>query len=277
MKRLTNEKYWDQIWRTKNQKKSNFWNFLVRKGKNFLGEKADNYSETALWSTLYPKYLPFQAGLKILEIGSAPGWNLVKFYRLFGYEPFGVEFSSVGAEKNRQKFISAGINPSNVIEADFFSPDFQDKFKEHFDIVISRGFIEHFDDSKKVLQDHLRLLKSGGTLIITVPNFQGLNYYLANFFYSGIKETHNFSILNRERLLRHFAGLEVETLHCNYQGTLGLGLFVLDNQSRIKYWIYRFLLRLQVIFNVLFNFIFGKKGAENRYFSPYIIYFGRKK
>lgn len=278
MKKLTTQNYWDEIWfNDRKVKKFNPIKILILFFKKILGEKAENYTEYILWEIIYKKYLPQQKGLKILEIGSAPGWNLVKFNKKFAYEPFGIEFSSVGAERNRQKFIGAKLNPENVIEADFFSPDIHNKYQEFFDLVMSGGFIEHFDDVKETIAKHLNLLKKGGILIISVPNLQGLNKFLAKFFYKGIESTHNFSILNKERLEEQFNDFDLEKIYCNYFGVLYFNLFVLDNKSRLKYWFYRFLVRIQSIMNYLFRIIFDKKPKESKFFSPYIIFIARKK
>ncbi len=278
MKKLTTKNYWDQVWDNGSQsKKFKIWDIFVALAKKILGEKAEKYSDYILWESIYKKYLPIKKGLKILEIGSAPGWNLVKFNKKFGYEPFGIEFSSVGAERNRKKFISAEINPQNVVESDFFSPNIQNKYQEFFDLVLSGGFIEHFDDVKETIARHISLLKKGGFLIITIPNFQGLNRFLAKFFFKEIESTHNFSIINKEKFQEQFDGFNLEKIYCDYFGMMYLGLFTLDNKSRVKYWLYRFLVRIQQVLNYLFRAILDKKSAETKIFSPYIIFIGRKK
>ena len=43
-------------------------------------------------------------------------------------------------------FESVGLDPSNIIEADFFSDDIFAKIPCLFDIVVSHGFIEHFEE-----------------------------------------------------------------------------------------------------------------------------------
>ena len=42
---------------------------------------------------------------------------------------------------------------------------------EKFDIVLSLGFIEHFNNFCGVIFDHATLCKTGGTVIIGAPNF----------------------------------------------------------------------------------------------------------
>lgn len=259
-------------------RRSSLWKGFVRICKKIFRGREYNYSETVLWY-LYGRFLPKTKGLKIAEIGSAPGWNLLNFKERLGYVPFGIEYSHVGAEQNRKKFIAAGVPAENVIEADFFSQDLHQQYKEYFDVVMSGGFVEHFDNPKDVIQKHLDLLRPGGYLIVTVPNFQGVNSILAKFFNKDIVRTHNFGILHKEGFRSIFPGSDkVHSLYCNYFGTTYFGVYAFDyqNNGKMKYLCYRFLVRFQVVLNVLFSIIFGEKGAETRWLSPYIIFIGQK-
>lgn len=283
LNRLTTERHWDEIYENQNKfdspaliKKISLWKRCKLLLKGFLGSKGEKYAEHLLWNGIYPKYLPSQRGLKILEVGSAPGWNLIKFHRRRGYIPYGIEYSPAGAEINRNKFVSVGLGSNNVIQADFFSDDILNKYRGSFDIVISGGFIEHFDNPKQVISRHLDLLASGGTLIITIPNFSGVNYWLGRFLNSEMIKLHNLNIMSRESFLPCFDFENLENFFCGYYGTFYLGLFQTD-KTFLKNLIYRFLVRLQVPLNILFYFLFKEKGKENRYFSPYLIYIGRKK
>lgn len=279
MDRLTTKNYWDNIWKIgKDKKSSKIWKGLVRLLKKLTGDSWNSYGEHILWNKIYRKYLPSGGDLKLVEIGSAPGWNLVKFRENFGYDVYGIEFSPVGAEENRRRFFSAGLDPKKVIEGDFLSLSEEKKYYEQFDLVMSGGFIEHFENPKEIVAKHLNLLKPDGTLIVTVPNFQGVNSALAHFFYKEIEQTHNFNILKKEKFLNLFDPEKIEMIYGEYFGTFHLPLFVFDykNNGRIKFLLYRFSLRFQVILNWLFRLLFKDRGCENKWFSPYIIFIGKK-
>lgn len=267
MKALSSKEYWDNLYANPtgaNGSLSRLWRLLMKILKKTLGSRAGNYSEYLLWDVIYRRYLPGKPGLKILEIGSAPGYN-----------PYGLEYSESGAAKNREKFVAAGINPEQVIFADFFSPAWQEEYRNFFDIVMSGGFIEHFDDPAAVVRRHLSLLKSGGLLIIAIPNLRGLNYYLMRFFNKELLAAHNFSLMTLPAFKNCFSTLGLQTLACRYYGTLYLGM---HNPERkfTKYWLYRFLVRLQAVCNIFFRALFGANSFENKYTSPYLIYIGRK-
>jgi len=137
--RLTEEKFWDRVYEIKKNKDFSFFKKVKIFFKGWLGDKLLNYSEYLLWNKIYPQFLPHQENIKILELGSAPGRNLINFYKKFGYEPYGVDFSGVGINKQRHLFKKNGLDPNNVILSDFLENNFQEKYKEFFDIVMSGG------------------------------------------------------------------------------------------------------------------------------------------
>lgn len=251
-----------------------YWNYLYGgsgsaslKKRRFGFLRTVCYSERILWDNIFKKYLPKAKGLKILEVGSAPGGRLIKFHQLFGYIPYGVEYAKNGVRLNREKFVLHNINPRNVIQADFFSDNFQKKYRKYFEIVISRGFIEHFSDPQEVIQKHINLLKPKGTLVIIIPNFRRFNKFLQSLFCKEIIAKHNLDIMEKQEFLALFKGKGLKTLYCNYFGTFNLGLF----SKRWKICDY-----LQWLFNIVFHALLRNKGFENKFFSPYLIFIGRK-
>jgi 2-polyprenyl-3-methyl-5-hydroxy-6-metoxy-1,4-benzoquinol methylase len=121
---------------------------LVVGVKKLLGPnvlvRMSSYGDYLLWDVIFQQHLPKLKGAKVLEVGSSPGEFLVQFSQKYECVPYGVDYSEVGVQLNRKTFSSHGINPDNVIHADFFSDQFQERYQESFDVVISRGFIEHF-------------------------------------------------------------------------------------------------------------------------------------
>lgn len=274
---LTGPSYWDnffddQIKRRHQQRQKNIVNWL----KNALGYRAKTYAEYLLWKVIYPKYLPQGNNLKIVEIGSAPGWNLIQLHKLFSYDPYGIEYAEGALVSNKKRFFSAGLNPEQVIAADFFSEDLQIKYRESFDIVLSSGFLEHFDNPLEVIEKHVNLLKPGGTLVVEVPNFRGFNYWLGNYFDPGLKAHHNLEIMKKQNFSELFNKLGLEQQFCDFFGTLYFGLYFNRGHNKFKHLIRRFLVRFQVVLNLLFHAILGKRGAESQYFSPYLMYIGKK-
>jgi 2-polyprenyl-3-methyl-5-hydroxy-6-metoxy-1,4-benzoquinol methylase len=62
-----------------------------------------------------------------------------------------------------------GVN-ATALRQDIFQTTFRE---ESFDIVYSLGLNEHFQDPAQIIDIQIKLLKNGGTLIATTPNFKG--------------------------------------------------------------------------------------------------------
>lgn len=281
MDRLTEQSYWNNVY-TETTLQPKIAKTLPEKTsvKGFLKHHLDqywrDYSDYQEWDVLYDAHLPKTKGLKIIEIGSAPGTNLVRLHQTFGYEPYGVEYAEAGAALNRQVFSQHGLNPNNVIRADFFSESFLAQYEGTFDLVISRGFIEHFTDMAPVIDAHLRLLKPGGKLIITIPKLTGVPNLLFRLFNPAVIPMHNLQIMNRKSFASLFQRAELQQQYCNYYGTFKSHVCGAAQLSGVKLTIMNALMNGQLLLNLLFRCAFGKRGAESHAFSPYLIYIGAK-
>lgn len=287
---MNNKEYWDSIYELALLKQKQYMpreNFIKIFIKKFLGEKMlkyireymfRSYSDYLLWDVIYKKYMPKTKNMKVLEAGSAPGGHLVRLNQTFGFIPYGIEYSESGVELNRKIFTLHNINPDNVIYADFLSDEFHKHYREYFDIVISRGFIEHFDDVDDIIEKHINLLNRGGYLFITVPNVRGINYILGLIFNKEFLSLDNINIMQKREFSNLFDKESLSTLFCNYYGTFDFSLF---SSPYKKNFLTRFTLslcnKLQLTLNVTFRLLFRGKGAESRLFSPYLIFVGKKK
>lgn len=149
------------------------------------------YPSYRSYDKIFKRYLPVDPNYQAVEIGCCPGLWLVYLAKTFQYKPNGIEWLEAGihlANKNLEAFGLKG----DIIQGDFFKmPLAQNKY----DCVISMGFIEHFTDMDITFDRHIEILKPGGTLILAVPNFRGLNYYLQKFFNCDFLNAHNCAIM----------------------------------------------------------------------------------
>lgn len=274
MRKLTEKEYWNQIHEScvleaRGHPLKEAIKALITKlfGRRCLRP----YADYLLWDVIYKKYMPKTKGAKVLEIGSAPGQHLVRLSQTFDFVPYGIEYSDVGAELNRKLFSLHGIDPENVIHADFLSDEFHREHKGRFDIVLSAGFIEHFTDVEDIIEKHINLLNTGGYLFVSVPNMRGVNYVLQWIFSKETLSKHDSDIMRKGVFSSVFDKKELTTLFCSYYGTFDLGLFI----YRKKY-VQSFCKVLQMILNMLFFILFRDKGAESKLFSPYLIFIGVK-
>jgi len=123
----------------------------------------------------------------VLEIGCAPGKWLAWLAAEFGMKPSGIDYSPVGVKATLRNFEMLGIEPGFIRFGDFLemapSPS--------FDVVLSLGFIEHFDQPEAVAARHLEWLLPQGLLILGVPNFLGIYRILQKYLDKTLLDKHN--------------------------------------------------------------------------------------
>ena len=94
----------------------------------------------------------------VLDVGCGLGEQLL-WFRKKGCKVNGIDLSHEVARVAHKKSIA-------VITADARALPFQDK---SFDIVYSLGVLEHFYNIEKALEEQLRIIQPGGTIIVAVP------------------------------------------------------------------------------------------------------------
>lgn len=110
------------------------------------------------------------------EIGCFPG----RYMALLGEEVW--ELNGIDLTPNlrvleqwlKEKGFKTGLFEKVAVEN--FKSDVQ------YDLVYSSGFIEHFTNFEEIIAMHTPFVKKGGKLIITTPNFTGLQGILHRFF-----------------------------------------------------------------------------------------------
>jgi SAM-dependent methyltransferase len=254
--RLTDEAYWDENWGAKQGP-------LAR-------DHAPSLWRRILTTTPFDrKFWPLVAALaqkpgRVIELGSAPGANLLRWRELLHCDIFGADISGVGLESQRCLFEQHGIDESHSLLADFLDQDFQSRYKESFDVVYSGGLIEHFSDPTEAVSAHLKILRPGGLLVLSIPNLQGIYRHLLP---KSIVAVHNISIMAVPEFRRLFPA-EVKSLFCGYFGGLNLGIGYTGETA-----FSRSLLRLQLLVNLLLRIV---PVPENRWTSQSLLFIGRK-
>ncbi len=118
--------------------------------------------EEAYWGI--KEYLKSQAlpvSSSILEVGSGLGY-LTFALNKNGYKAMGLDICDAAVFKARQLY------GESYIRADL--ADYAEAHPGEFDLVIATEVIEHLPDIPAFLQACLRLVKPGGTLLVTTPN-----------------------------------------------------------------------------------------------------------
>ena len=106
---------------------------------------------------------------RILDIGSGSS-RLPEYIAKKGYEVFGCDFFPKG---NLSEFKLEKVNTScRVISGSGYSLPFK---SESFDAVVTLNVLEHIVFVDKFLEEMNRILKRDGVLMISCPNWSGLN------------------------------------------------------------------------------------------------------
>jgi SAM-dependent methyltransferase len=165
--------------------------------------KPDNKADAGYWNSFYQamgfrvadpadpvrqfleKFIPGDAEGSCLEVGCFPGRFLAVGGEL-GYELSGIDFAD--RFPDMQAWLQkSGYRCGQFLNQDFFTLSPEPKF----DVVMSFGFIEHFENYEAAIERHIQWLKPGGLLILEAPNFaSGIQWVL-------------HALLDSENLKRH--------------------------------------------------------------------------
>ncbi|MCL0065578.1 class I SAM-dependent methyltransferase [Dehalococcoidia bacterium] len=202
-----------------------------------------------------------------MEIGCARGKYLIYFAKEFGYEVHGIDYSEKGVALAQENLKIAGVE-GTILCQDIFQTSFQ---KESFDVVYSMGLIEHFENPAEIIDAHIKLLKNGGTLIITMPNFKDSLSFALNKIMGKEKkllDTHNLSIMDKKVLNELFQRKGIKILFLHYFGPIDLTLVFSDIKAKP-------ILYLGHLVNQIVGYItFFMPSSQ--YLSPYLVLIGEK-
>jgi len=192
MKSIATDEYWDNHW------------------KETAFEIVSSNHPIRQW---IEREVPNTTSDSCIEIGCYPG----KFLSVFGekgYELNGIDsFPGVGALSDW--FKSNGYRCNHIYQADFLT--FKSPIK--YDLVCSFGFIEHFENWSEILDKHLELLKTGGRIIIDVPNLNSpVYYFLYKLFEPSVLRNH---VLSSMDLAAIRVALVAKGCRIDYSGYIG--------------------------------------------------------
>lgn len=116
--------------------------------------------------------LPTQKDYTSFEFGCCPGRYMARIGQM-GFKVNGIDTSAdIESQRFNEWLRSLEITIGDLSMGDALS--YAQTSNDKYDLVCSFGFIEHFVNYHEVIKLHDKLLKPGGTLIISTPNFRGL-------------------------------------------------------------------------------------------------------
>jgi SAM-dependent methyltransferase len=167
---------------------------------------------------------------RVLEIGGGGSRVLPYLGLKFGFEVSGTDFSLSGCRLLHANLTLVGISGSVVCE-DLFQSSLRG---ESFDLVYSSGLIEHFEDTVAAVEEHLRLLKRGGRLVLIVPNLLGWQGELIKKWAPPLWRVHK--VLSPADLAGFLESLGLRDIRAGYLGSFFIHVGNSAEWSRLKDW-----------------------------------------
>lgn len=148
----------------------------------------------------------------------------------------------------------------HIIETDLFNYE----PAQHYDLVLSCGLIEHFNDTEDIIRRHISFLKPGGTLFITLPNFKAVNGWFQKNFDKENYDKHNINCMDPQLLKQivENAGLKVSS--AKYFGKFSIWL---ENEKEKSTGV-RMFKKASWLIGKIFTKIFP---FDSKQLSPYIV------
>lgn len=115
-------------------------------------------------------------GLEVLDVGCGSGVHGAELKRIHQHRVTGVDLSEESIRKASSRLFAAHV-------ADITRPqDYPFASGPGFDIILFSDILEHVYDPVAVLSSHLKLLKPGGRVLISLPNVAIWNVRLELLF-----------------------------------------------------------------------------------------------
>jgi 2-polyprenyl-3-methyl-5-hydroxy-6-metoxy-1,4-benzoquinol methylase len=160
------------------------------------------------------RFLSDAGGGDAIEIGCGTGNFMVYINKEFGYRVDGLDYS------DNLEYVRANLTYNGIYDADLFKADFFEFVPaKKYDLVLSGGFAEHFDDHELVVRKHAEWAKPGGLVVIIVPNLTHIHKLLCGWFAPKILRVHRFPLMQRNTMRRTLEDAGLQVLHCEYQTT----------------------------------------------------------
>jgi 2-polyprenyl-3-methyl-5-hydroxy-6-metoxy-1,4-benzoquinol methylase len=206
---------------------------VSRTAKEFWqGRSYHSAAEAAPKSELQPifdRFLPKRSDWSVIEIGACPGNHLLALACSHGYQPVALDFLPHVRELPAT-FSRHGIENLEVIEQDFLSL----QETRCYNVVMSLGFIEHFNNAEEVLIKHWKLVANNGLLLLSLPIFGPMQMTLRRLILTPEKlaeslQAHNTRVMDLRVLKKWCRSLpEAVILKCAHMDQMGTWFYSSD-------------------------------------------------
>jgi SAM-dependent methyltransferase len=222
---ITEKKFWNKRWCNDNLS----YRVNLRWLRTYLYYRIDK---------VFSRDLCVQPGDSFFEVGCAGGKWLVYFSKVFGCRVSGIDYSDRGVLRALQTLRLAKIQ-AELVSGDVFRVE---PAPIH-DIVLSDGFLEHFDHPLGVLEHIAHYVKKGGYLITIIPNLTGFQRFLIYMFGHSRRIFWTHTPLCKSDLMAAYRALGFNEIHFHEVGSIipktfsitGFGSKILNGILRVAY------------------------------------------
>ncbi|UEG52879.1 class I SAM-dependent methyltransferase [Mucilaginibacter daejeonensis] len=235
----------------------NFWANYWESKTGLAVEVPANYT----FHRLFKDLLSSKGFCTAIELGGFPGYYAIFLKKYFGLDTSLFDFY-VHQPILKEVLAANQLKDDDikVIEGDLFTYQPEEKY----DLVLSCGLIEHFNDTKDVIARHLPFLKPGGTLFITLPNFTGVNGWVQRSYDMDNYNKHNISSMDPVKLAQYCKELGLKEVSSFYYGHFSIWL---ENKAQQSALTKAFLKTIWTAGKIFTKII----PIESKALSPYIV------
>lgn len=156
-------------------------------------------------------------------------------------------------------------NDIHIIETDLFNY----QTDKQYDLVLSCGLIEHFNDTADIINRHISFVKPGGALFITLPNFTAVNGWFQKTFDQENYDKHNIKSMDPALLASICERAGLTEVKSGYFGKFSVWL---ENEKEKSAGVRLFKKAVWLTGKVLTKLI----PIESKSLSPYIVLTAKK-
>jgi 2-polyprenyl-3-methyl-5-hydroxy-6-metoxy-1,4-benzoquinol methylase len=254
--------YWDHNWENRE----------IPTAIDPRAKSLDNYANRTFHECFHKTFSSVDTSRqRLLEIGCAGSAWLPYFAKEFGFEVRGIDYSELGCRQAAQVLENEGVE-GEIVCADFFSPP--EFMLGDFDVVWSRGVLEHFEDTAACASAFSRFLRPGGLMITIIPNLSGVLGLIQRMINRPVFDMH--VPLARSDLKEAHRSSSLEIISCAYFHFADLNVINIENWrgtpfyrvgTRLRSWITKAMWMAERTIPLL---------RPNRWTSPYIVCVARK-
>lgn len=164
--------------------------------------------------------------MALLEVGCGKSAWLPYFAKEFSFKISGLDYSPIGCEMARIVLRASNVD-GEIVQADLFSPP--SYLEGAFDVVVSFGLVEHFDDTSNCVSALAWFVKPGGIVITSIPNMVGWNGVLQKTLNRPVYDIHQ--LIDRRLLKDAHARAGLDVLECDYSLFTNFGVVNLAGVS----------------------------------------------